>query len=304
MVFVGALMIPANGIWTAVGDRPSADAGTLGSRGSRSHSAPARPLPERPEPSPAPVTAPLAPPARRRGGRMGMLPGFAAGGLIGSSLFGVAWGLLDTLLIGGGIVLFATFLRRRPAAPAQPMQAAVSVPSSLDTPPGDSSLDRGVRDIRQTDARFDPARFAGYTGMVFRDVQNAWMTRDIGSLRDRLSPEMYGELQVRCDRLRNARQVNRIDRIEIRAEITEAWQESDRDYVTAYIGGSMVDYTVDEVTDGLVNGSSAIPKDVEEFWTFTRPGGLNFWMLSAIQTCMVTRHQGREPYAAALDATT
>ncbi len=226
---------------------------------------------------------------------MGMLAGFAAASLIGSSLSGVSWSLPGLLFVGVGIVLVATFRRRRRAAPAPAMQAAVSVASRPVTPPGDSSLDRGVRDIRQTDARFDPARFAGYTGMVFRDVQTAWMTRDIGALRDRLSPEMYGELQVRCDRLRDARRSNRIDRIEIRAEITEAWQEHDQDYVTAYIGGSMVDYTVDEATGSLVNGSSAIPKDVEEFWTFTRPAGLNPWMLSAIQTSWITRPPGREP---------
>jgi predicted lipid-binding transport protein (Tim44 family) len=69
--------------------------------------------------------------------------------------------------------------------------------------------------------------------------------------------------------------------------------------VTAYIGGSMIDYMVDEMTDGLVIGSNVIPKDVEEFWTFTRPAGLNFWMLSAIQTPLVTRHRGREPSATA-----
>ncbi len=276
-------MIPADGIWTAAGDRPSASAGTLGSRGSRSHSAPAHPVAEPPGPAPSPVTVPPAPSARRGGGRMGMLAACAAGSLIGGSLFGVSPGLFGLLLIGGGIVLFAALLRRRLAAPAQ-MPAAVIVPTSLGTPPGDSSLDRGVRDIRRTDAKFDPARFTGYTGMVFRDVQSAWMSRDIGSLRDRLSPEMYGELQARCDHLRAARRLNRIDGIEIRAEITEAWQESDQDYMTAYISGSMVDYTVDEVTGGLVNGSSATPKDVEEFWTFTRPAGLNSWMLSAIQT--------------------
>ena len=222
---------------------------------------------------------------------MGMLAGSAAGSLIGGSLFEVSWGPLDPLFIGGVIILLATFLRRRAAARAQPMQAAVSVSRSLEThPPGDSSLDRGVLDIRRTDAKFDPAKFAGYTGMMFRDVQNAWTTRDMGVLRDRLSPEMYGELQVRCDRLRNARQLHRIDDIDIRAEITEAWQERDQDYVTAYISGSMVDYSVDEATDGLVNGSSVIPKDVEEFWTFTRPAGLNFWMLSAIQVSPLTEH--------------
>ena len=299
-VFVGTLMIPADGNSTAASDRPDANAGTLGSRGSRSQSAPARPVPERPEPAPAPVTALPAPPTRRCGGWMGMLAGSAAGSLIGSSLFGVPWGPLDPLFIGGVIILLVTFLRRRAAAPAQPMQAVASAPSSPETsPPGDSSLDRGVRDIRRTDAKFDPAKFAGYTGMMFRDVQNAWTTRDMGVLRDRLSPEMYGELQVRCDRLRNARQLNRFDDIDIRAEITEAWQERDQDYVTSYIRGSMVDYMVDEVTDGLVNGSSVKPKDVEEFWTFTRPAGLNFWMLSAIQTLPGTRQQGREASAAA-----
>jgi predicted lipid-binding transport protein (Tim44 family) len=277
-------------------DRPGVDSGTLGGRGSRSNSAPARPVPPDPDPFPVPATAPPALPTLRRGGLptlrrggwMGPLASFTAGSLIGTALFGVSGGLLDLLLISGGIALgialFAMSLRRRLAAAAQPMPEVVNVSNRPDTPPRDSSLDRGVRDIRRTDSGFDPTRFVGYTAMVFRDVQNAWMTRDIGALRDRVTPELYGELQVRCDRLRSARQSNRVDRIEIGAEITEAWQEGDRDYVTAYIGGSMIDYTVDEATDGLVNGSRAIPKDIEEFWTFTRRAGLNFWMLSAVQT--------------------
>lgn len=93
-----------------------------------------------------------------------------------------------------------------------------------------------------------------------------------------------GSCKGGATRLRSARQSNRVERIDIGAEITEAGQEHDRDYVTAYIGGSMIDYTIDEATDGLVDGSRAIPKDVEEFWTFTRRAGLNFWMLAAVQT--------------------
>jgi predicted lipid-binding transport protein (Tim44 family) len=46
----------------------------------------------------------------------------------------------------------------------------------------------------------------------------------------------------------------------------------------------MVDYTVDDATDDVVAGSKTRPRDVEEFWTFTRPAGLHFWMLSAVQT--------------------
>ena len=264
-----------------------------------------RRVPDRPEPPPAPVIVPRPPPpARRSGAWMGMLAGFAAGGLIAGALFGgfghalgdmdVGLGLLDLLLAGGGVVVLLIFVRRRQASRAQPTREAVSISSTVDTPSdrattgdhpaGDSGFDGGVRDIRRMDPGFDPARFAGYAAMLFRDAQRAWMTRDISSLRSRVTPEMYDELQAQCDRLRGTGQANRVERIEITAEITEAWQESGRDYVTASIGGSIVDYTVDEVNDRVVHGSRTIPRDIEEFWTFTRPAGLNFWMLSAIQT--------------------
>src|SRR5258705_3590394 len=121
-------MIPADGNSTAASDRPGANAGTLGSRGSRSQSAPARPVPERPEPAPAPVTALPAPPTRRCGGWMGMLAGSAAGSLIGSSLFGVSWGPLDTLFIGGGVLLFVAVLRPRPAPPPPAHHAGARCP--------------------------------------------------------------------------------------------------------------------------------------------------------------------------------
>jgi predicted lipid-binding transport protein (Tim44 family) len=119
--------------------------------------------------------------------------------------------------------------------------------------------------------------------MMFREAQSAWTIRDIEAVRDRVTPEMHAALQAQCERLQNARRVNRIEQIDIAATVTEAWQESGRDYVTAHISGSIVDYTVDEARDSLVDGSKTIPRAVEEFWTFARPAGFNFWMLSAIQ---------------------
>src|SRR3989449_4792305 len=47
--------------------------------------------------------------------------------------------------------------------------------------------------------------------------------------------------QAQRDRLRSAGQANRVEQIEIVAEITEAWQKSRRDYVTAHISGSLVE---------------------------------------------------------------
>jgi predicted lipid-binding transport protein (Tim44 family) len=272
--------------------------GANGGRGSRSDSAGVRRAPERPKVELAHAIAPAAVPARSRPS-LGTLAGLAAGGLIAGSLFGgfgldqgIRLGFLD-LLLGGSVVLLI-FVRRFQAAHARALPTPLSVSTSVDTPAdratteeypsGGPSLDHGLRDIRRTDPGFDPTRFAGYTGMVFRDAQAAWTAQDLHAVRDRVTPEMYVELQAQCSRLREVGQADRVERIEITSEITEAWQESGRDYATAYIDGSIVDYTVDEATHSLVHGSRTVPRDIEEFWTFTRPAGLNFWMLSAIQT--------------------
>jgi len=100
----------------------------------------------------------------------------------------------------------------------------------------------------------------------------------------RVTSRMYTELTSQCDRLRAARQSNRMEGINVRrSEVTEAWQESGQDFVTVYLAGSLVDYTVDDTTGALVDGAKT-PQEFEEFWTFTRPVGPNPWRLSAIQS--------------------
>jgi len=231
---------------------------------------------------------------------IGPLIGVALGWLMASSLFGgfgfdgPRWRLLPPLLLGTAVVVFVTILRRRQARRAQLAHENVAGSSLRATPPplatrderpgGDSSLDEGLRDIRRTDAKFDPARFRGYIERVFRDTCNARMSRDVAPLRDRVTPELYGELRAQSERLRSLGHTSHVEQIEIRAEVTEAWHEDGRDYVTASIDGSMLDYTTDEVTGALVEGSRTVLEHVDAFWTFTRPAGLNPWMLSALQT--------------------
>lgn len=229
-----------------------------------------------------------------------MLGGAAAGCLIGSVLLaslsdGVeagGLGLGDLLVLAWAVVLSVMFVRRRHAARMQPLAVAVpggeaelpDQPTVEGVPDAGSDFDRGVRDIRRADRGFDPARFAGYAAMVYRDVHGAWTAGDVGPVRDRLTPEMFEELRRQRAELRSIGLVNRVEEIEIRADITEAWQEKGQDYVTAYLAGSMLDYTVDEVTGTLAGGSRTVPSPVAAFWTFTRLAGLNPWMLSAIQT--------------------
>jgi predicted lipid-binding transport protein (Tim44 family) len=237
------------------------------------------------------------------GGLMGGIAGFALGGLLGGLIFGRGFGgigLMDILLIGGGIVLLLMFLRRRRAVPEAPAYAGAGGSTTAygamepaaggsalapEMPASDGDLERGLGHIRSMDPAFDTAAMTDTSKRMFQGVQQAVTMRDVAWVRDHLGPEMYSVLQDQCDRLRSARQTNRVEKIDLRsAEVTEAWQEGGADFVTVHLAGSMLDYTVDDVSGNVVDGSKSTPTDVDEFWTFTRPVGPNRWKLSAIQT--------------------
>jgi predicted lipid-binding transport protein (Tim44 family) len=282
-----------------------ARAGSGGSRGSRSYSTPAKPPPSPVTPSTpsrqysAPTQQPA--PASRGwfGPIMGGLAGFALGGLLGGMLFGHGFGggfgLMDLLLIGGALYLLYRFMSARRAP--QPAYAGagyggsgsgaeVAYPAGTVTAPAapPSEVDRGFAHIRQMDAAFDPDALAETARQLFSDVQRAVAARDMSPLSSRLTPRMYTTLVGQCDRLRAARHTNRMEQLEVRrAEVTEAWQESGQDYVTVYLSGALIDYTVDDASGALVEGSRS-PQDFAEYWTFARPVGPNAWKLSAIQT--------------------
>ncbi|MGH7309165.1 MAG: Tim44 domain-containing protein, partial [Candidatus Rokuibacteriota bacterium] len=208
--------------------------------------------------------------------------------------------LMDILLVGGGLFLLVTMLKRRQAArePAYAMagQSTMAAPPATETgwarpvaagaPPAEvSDLARGVGHLRTLDPAFEPATLVTLARRMFVRVQESVTTRDLTPLRDYLSAEMLAVLQAQCDQLKSSRHTNRIERIEVReAELSEAWQEGGRDYATVGIQASLVDYTVDDATGRVIDGSPAQPQVVEEFWTFARAVGPQPWRLTAIQT--------------------
>jgi len=269
-----------------------------GSRGSRSYSSPARP-----STSPSQPASPVAPaPQPQRpswgSGLLGGLAGFALGGLLGSMLFGHGMGggigFLEILLIAGAaFVLWRMFSsRREQSAPAygqggggpswqSQSQAYEAAPVASAT---SDDLDRGLSYIRQMDAGFDPVRFTDQASDVFFKVQAAWMQRDMRSASALLTPEMVDILQKDCDRLRAQGRINRLENIAVRSVTpTEAWQESGQDFLTVCFLANLLDYTVEESSGQVVDGSRSEPVKFEEYWTFTRPVGPNPWRLSAIQ---------------------
>ena len=293
---------------------------SMGSRGTRSYSRPAAPPQSSPSQQAAPQQAsrPFSPPPYQApqpaGGGMfrnmagGMLGGIA-GGLLGGMLFrslgfggmgGGGWGggagsggggigIFEILLIGGIIYLIYRFIKKKREADqagsnVYPLQS--SSPLQSQTQPSISPADdmaAGIAHIRQFDQSFDEQRFCDQVMDIFFKIQSAWMNRDLSPVGALLAPAVQGTFQSDIDRLLKEKRTNRLENIAVRkVEIVEAWQESGQDYLTTRIYANLLDYTTDDATGQVVEGSKTEPVKFEEYWTFTRPVGNNQWQLSAI----------------------
>jgi len=212
------------------------------------------------------------------------ITGLLVGGLVARLVFGTRYHVGELVFVGAVVLLAVRRVLHRRAKPRSMTATAGALPPREERPPAPSTdFERGIQAIRRADRGFDPTSFAGYAGMTFRDVEGARVARDAGPLRDRLTPEMYAELRAFCEGLRTAGRSVRVDEVDVGAEITEAWQDGEQDYLTACVAGSIRSHTIDDATGTVVSGSRTKSSAVKAFLTFTRPAGLNFWMLSIIQ---------------------
>jgi len=305
----------------AGGGGSSGSRGSRSMSAPKPYTAPTTPSPSPTRPYSAPgATAPQ--PAPASGGFMRSLGGGILGGLAGGMLFhslfggpaaqsGTAGagatgatgkggiGLMDILLLGGIAYLIYWYIkkkRREAEATAGYYQSSgnVELPPQPQYPPvydlpqaaalgGDQDLERGLANIRQYDPYFDEAKFQEWCTDTFFKIQGAWANRDMATVRNLLTDEMHRILQGDAEALKAQKKINRLENIAVRSvDVTEAWQESGSDFITVRVFANLLDYTVDETTGQVVEGSKTDPVKFEEYWTFTRSVGNNPWQLSAI----------------------
>jgi predicted lipid-binding transport protein (Tim44 family) len=305
VLFMSITVLEVNAHARAGGSR------SMGSRGSRSYSQPARPpaqaIPPRQQAAPAPAPGPIAQP-QQSGGFMrnmaGGLLGGIAGGMLGGMLFrslgmagggmggGGGIGIFEIILLAGiGYLIYRFVKNRRAAASSTPYvqggyQGGTVIPISNDNSSNQlpaAEVEAGLGHIRQMDASFDEQHFNDQVMDIFFKIQGSWMNRDLTPVLGLLTDEMKGIFQEDLNRLIMDKQVNRLENIAVRnVEAVEAWQESGQDYITALIYANLLDYTTDAASGAVVSGSKTEPVKFEEYWTFTRPVGNNPWRLSAI----------------------
>ena len=135
------------------------------------------------------------------------------------------------------------------------------------------------------DQTFDPLAFKDWVQDLFFKIQAAWGNQDLGPVNPFLTEQMKGIFLNDLNDQKAANRINRLENIAVRSvDITEAWQEEGKDFITILFYANLLDYTVDKTTGAVVSGSKTEPVKFREFWTFMRPvGGRGTWQLSAIQ---------------------
>jgi predicted lipid-binding transport protein (Tim44 family) len=264
----------------------------MGSRGSRTYeNNNAAPVTRSMTPSNPSATSPLggaASPAYAGGGsffqRHPFLTGLA-GGFLGSMLFshlggfGTGLGFLLTLLIIGGVIFFLVrllFGSRLATAGGGPM------PRSLGAAAAPAAARFRGRDTTVGDADLNAFR------TIHAAVQEAWSRGDLAQMRRLMTPEMLSYFSEELTRSASQGVQNIVSDVHLlKGDVSEAWEEGDLEYATAYLRWSAIDYVVRQgrspgMPDYLVSGDPKTPTEAEEVWTFVRRRGGD-WLLSAIQ---------------------
>jgi len=234
----------------------------------------------------------------------GGLLGGALGGLLFGSMFGMGgagMGILPLLILGVvGYFMYRRFIARpkgnfSPGYQPPPSgkgsffdmnsrpdtgQAAAPVPP---VPPSGNSAEEGIAEIRAHDPGFDPDHFKEVASDVFFKIQAGWMRRDLDSYRHLLGEQLAGEYAQHFEEMKQKGIINKLESIAIRkVEIVNAGSVDGENFVTVLFTANLLDYTVDEKTGDVVEGSMNQPVKFAEKWTWARPEGTEKWKLEGI----------------------
>jgi len=239
------------------------------------------------------------------------LGGGLLGGFLGSMLFGglahagggiggSGIGLIHLLILGGiGWFIYRRFFAARgpsgrpgggyssgsgnvpppPPPPRSPGVGGIDAP-----PPGGGTIYEPSVNTPNSQLAIDEQEIKELAQDIFFKVQAAWMRRDLDAVKDLLGPELLSQYQTEFQEMRSKGIVNRLENIAVRSvEILETGRQSGYEYVKIRFTANLLDYTVEEATGRVIEGSDHEPVKFEEIWTLARKEGSNRWKLYAIE---------------------
>lgn len=259
-LMVLVLSIAMVGLFSAPENAEAKRFGGGGSFGkSYKYSRQAKPRPATPQrdiskSSPTRQAAPGATP--RRGGIMGPIAGLAAGGILAAMFFGGAFEgfqIFDFLIIGLLAFVGFSLLRRlfaggrRPAyagggepAPlpeqrgATPATPAAARTTTFDVPDIGSGLDSTQLTVKPD--WFNEPSFMAESESHFRQVQSAWDSGDMDSIKTYVTPDMFAHIRAQQQRLQHS---PKTEVMELSSQLLDLL-EDDNDIIAAILFSGLI----------------------------------------------------------------
>jgi predicted lipid-binding transport protein (Tim44 family) len=132
------------------------------------------------------------------------------------------------------------------------------------------AVNAGLAKLNEADPDFSEKEFLDKVQTAFYINQKAWTERNLEIARGYLSDGLYNRFKMQIDELIRNRRINVLENIVIGGvKIVEVKQEAGFDSIRVRIRASMTDYTIDEQSKSIVQGSKE-PYGFTEYWSFIR----------------------------------
>jgi predicted lipid-binding transport protein (Tim44 family) len=214
-----------------------------------------------------------------------MLGGLVMGSLIGSLLFGGGHGsggvgLMDIIVLGGGLFLLMRYLRSRKTAAQSASAAGFTNPfherstqqgwgASGETP--DEAAVPAAPATPPIPPGFDQGEFMKGAQAIYTRMQASWDKRDLEDIRKFTSPEVYAEIEKQAQ---EDPQPSRTEILLVNARLLEVRSVDNQEIASVLYDVMMREGDADKLA-----------KQVREIWHFSRDekAAASFWRLEGIQ---------------------
>ncbi len=130
---------------------------------------------------------------------------------------------------------------------------------------------------------WDANKMKAHAKSMFFSMQQAWMDRNIDSVKELITEELYEDYKQQLAFMTNSKEINMLESIDvssIRIISCEDFNDNTKDSFIAYIKGSMIDYTIYEKTKRVKKNHKKEVEDFKDTYHFVRQD--NKWLLNYI----------------------
>lgn len=216
---------------------------------------------------------------------LGPLAGLALGAglaalFLNNGLTGVLAGLLLIAAIVAAAIFAARLLRAKTGnAPLQyagagtagsPLRPTPAAPAAVPAFGGGAAANSVAATTSRWPAGFDAGDFARHAKLNFVRLQTAHDARDLSTMRDFLTPEMFREIEADIQSAGNEPQ--KTDVVTLNSEVLDVVTENDAYLVSVRFSGLIRETAGDE------------PQEFSEIWHLQKPvDGSSGWLIAGIQ---------------------